>query len=432
MKNMSRAALLAAGSAVAPTPRAVIIRPRADGTDPKALVEQIQKAFAEYKDTNEELLKAKADDAVVSEKLGKINDSLTELTEAFEKTQADLAAARLGGGGDALSAEAKEHASVFNTWFRKGDRAIDADMRELEVKANLTTQSDPDGGYLVPDEMEGTIDRVLGTVSALRSASRVINISGQTYKKLVNMGGATSGWVGEQESRPKTATPTLREIAIHAHELYAEPAATQTVLDDARFNIEQWLADEVSIEFAEQEGSAFISGNGVNKPRGILDYNTIANANYAWGKIGFVTTGAAATFATDDPADAIIDLYYSLKAGYRNGAQFLTSDAVMGTIRKFKDGQGNYLWAPPTGPDMPATILGKPVLSDDNMDALGAGKFPVAFGNFKRAYLIVDRQGIRVLRDPYTDKPNVLFYTTKRVGGGVVNFEAIKLLKCAT
>jgi HK97 family phage major capsid protein len=136
-------------------------------------------------------------------------------------------------------------------------------------------------------------------------------------------------------------------------------------------------------------------------------------------------------FRRDRPADALIDLYYALKAGYRNGASFLTSDAVMGTIRKFKDGQGNYLWAPPTGPDMPATILGKPVVTDDNMPALGAGNFPVAFGNFQRGYLIVDRQGVRVLRDPYTSKPNVLFYTTKRVGGGVVNFEAIKLLKCS-
>ena len=186
----------------------------------------------------------------------------------------------------------------------------------------------------------------------------------------------------------------------------------------------------MSIEFAEQEGAAFVTGNGVNRPRGILSYDAVENADYAWGKLGYVGTGGAAGFAANDPADAIIDLYYSLKAGLREGASFLSSDAVMGTVRKMKDGDGNYLWAAPTAPGEVPTILQKPVVTDDNMHALGAGKFPLAFGNFQRAYLIVDRQGIRVLRDPFTSKPNVLFYTTKRVGGGVVNFEALKLLKC--
>lgn len=432
MKKISRAAMLAAGTALAvPTPRAVACAPRANGADPKALVEQINKAFEEYKATNNEALQGKAEDAVVTEKLGRIDASITEITAALEEAQADLAAAKLGGpGGEKVSPEAREHAAAFNGWFRNGREP--ENMRELEVKAALTTQSDPDGGYLVPEQMENTIDRVLGTVSAIRGISRVITIGGQTYKKLVNQGGASSGWVGEQEARTKTDTPTLREIAFNAHELYANPAATQNSLDDSWFNVEQWLADEVSIEFAEQEGAAFVSGDGVSKPRGFLSYSTVANASYAWGKIGFVVTGAAADFDTaGDPADAIIDLYYALKAGYRNGAVFVTSDAVMGSIRKFKDGQGNYLWAPPTGPDMPATILGKPVVTDDNMPALGANAFPVAFGNFQRGYLIVDRQGVRVLRDPYTNKPFVHFYTTKRVGGGVANFEAIKLLKCS-
>lgn len=430
MKQISRAAMLAAGAAVVAMPRAVHAAPRADANDPKALIAQINTAFEEFKATNDAALKGKVDDAAMNAKLAAINVSITELTDSLEKAQADLAAAKLGGGGDALSAEATAHAAAFNGFFRKGTEPTN--MRELEVKAGLTTQSDPDGGYLVPDQMEKTIDRVLGTVSAIRGISRVINISGQTYKKLVNMGGAGSGWVGEQQAREETATPTLREIAINAHELYAQPGATQTALDDSTFNVEQWLADEVSIEFAEQEGAAFVDGDGVSKPRGILAYQTAANAaNLAWGKIGFVVTGGAAGFAAGDPADALIDLYYALKAGYRNGASFVTSDAVMGTIRKFKDGQGNYLFAPPTGPDMPATLLGKPVITDDNMPGLGAGAFPVAFGNFQRGYLIVDRQGVRVLRDPYTSKPNVLFYTTKRVGGGVVNFEAIKLLKCS-
>jgi HK97 family phage major capsid protein len=433
MRKLALASVAMAALSTPARPRAVCATPRADvSDDPKALVAQLNTAFEEFKATNDAALKAKAEEATVKAKLDALEADITKVTGALEGAQADLAAAKLGGaGGDQLSPEAKEHASVFNTWFRKGDRAVDADLRELEVNAKLTTQSDPDGGYLVPEQMESTIDRVLGTVSAIRGMSRVINISGQTYKKLVNQGGANSGWVGEAESRAETSTPTLREIAINAHELYAQPAATQTALDDTVFDVEQWLADEVSVEFAEEEGAAFANGDGVKKPRGILSYPTALNSAYVWGKLGFVKTGAAAAFAATAPADALIDLYYALKNGYRNGASFLTSDAVMGTIRKFKDGQDNYLWAPPTGPDMPATILGKPVVTDDNLPALGAGNFPVAFGNFQRGYLIVDRQGVRVLRDPYTSKPNVLFYTTKRVGGGVVNFEAIKLLKCS-
>lgn len=435
MKQMNKVALLAAASVVA-MPTAVCATPRADGNDPKKLVEQIQAAVKELRETNEQQLKSKVDDTLFSEKMAEINAHITNLTESLEKAQADVAASRLGGGGgEQLSPEAAEHAGVFNTWFRKGDRAIDADLRDLEVKAKLTTQSDPDGGYLVPETMESGIDRVLGTMSAIRGISRVINISGQTYKKLVNMGGATSGWTAEQGERGETGTPVLREIAINVHELYAQPAATQTALDDSIFNIEQWLADEVSIEFAEQEGEAFVLGDGVNKPRGFLAYDTVENDAYSWGKIGFKATGGATGFAAAAgdvlPSDALVDLYYALKSGYRNGAVWVTSDKVLGTIRKMKDGDGNYLWAAPTEAGEVPTILQKPVLTDDNMPALGAGAFPVAFGNFQRGYLVVDRQGVRVLRDPFTSKPNVLFYTTKRVGGGVVNFEAIKLLKCS-
>lgn len=308
-------------------------------------------------------------------------------------------------------------------------------MRQLEVNARLTTQSDPDGGYLVPTQMEDGVDRVLGTVSAIRGAARVITLGTSEYKRLVSMGGATSGWVGEEDERPETDTPVLREIAINTGEIYANPHATQTMLDDARFDVAAWLAEEVSIEFAEQEGAAFVSGNGKNKPRGFLSYDTVANDAYgtgkasAWGKIGFVKSGKAGEFA--EQADSLIDLYYALKSGYRAGASFVTSDALMGTVRKMKDGQGNYLWAPPTGIDMPSTILGKPVITDDNMPKLAANSFSFAFGNFNRGYTIVDRMGVRVLRDPYTKKPFVGFYTTKRVGGGVTNFEAIKLLKFA-
>ncbi len=409
-----------------------IVAVRADASTAKAMLEQINKGFEDFKVENDARLKGidkKFDDVVQNEKVERINASISDLTTELDKMNTAMAALKLGAGGNLPDPDKAAHAGAFNKWFRRG---ADAGLKDLEVKASLTTQSDPDGGFVVPEEMETAIDRVLGTESAVRGLATVRSISTQTYKKLVNQGGASSGWVGEEEARPATSTPVLREIAIEAMELYANPAATQTLLDDARVDIESWLADEVAIEFAEQEGAAFVTGTGVKKPRGILAYDTVANASYTWGKLGFVVSGAAAAFASSDPADALISLYYSLKSGHRNGATWLTSDAVMGTIRKFKDGQGNYLWAPPSGADMPATILGKPTSTDDNMPALGANAFPVAFGNFSRGYLVVDRFGIRVLRDPYTNKPNVSFYTTKRVGGGVVNFEAIKLLKCST
>lgn len=415
-----------------------LVSVHADSGNATKILAELQKTFEDFKaERDKELsdIKAGMADTVQTEKVDRINAELTKLTKDIDSVNAAMAALKVGGAGGGEDPAVAAHAAAFNTWFRKGDRAIDADMRELEINAKMTTQSDPDGGYLVPEETEAGIDRVLGTVSVMRQLARTISIGTSTYKKLVNMGGAGSGWVGEEEARPETDTPTLREIAINTAELYANPAITQTALDDARIDIAAWLADEVSIEFAEQEGAAFITGNGVNKPRGLLAYDAVANASYAWGKLGYVASGKAADFAdasaTVSKADALVDLYYALKSGYRNGASWLMSDAVMATVRKFKDAEGNYLWAPPTAAAGVATILGKPVYNDDNMQTVGAGNFPIALGDFNRGYLIVDRFGVRVLRDPYTNKPFVHFYTTKRVGGGIVNFEAIKLLKIA-
>lgn len=413
-----------------------ILGVRAETGNATKILAELQKTFEDFKlERDKELadIRAGMADVVQTEKVDRINAEITALQKALDETNAALAAVKVGAVGGTTDPDKAEHAQAFDRFFRRG---VDAGLRDLEVKAKLTTQSDPDGGYLVPEETEAGIDRVLGTVSTIRSLARTISISTSTYKKLVNMGGATSGWVGEEQDRPGTATPTLREIAINTGEIYAMPGATQTSLDDARIDLAAWLAEEVAIEFAEQEGAAFAHGDGINKPRGILAYDTVANASHAWGKIGFVASGKADGFvaatASANPADCLIDLYYALKSGYRNGASWLMSDATMNTVRKFKDAEGAYIWAPPSGPAQVATILGKPVHTDDNMPAVAANAFPVAFGDFGRAYLIVDRIGIRVLRDPYTAKPNVLFYTTKRVGGGVVNFEALKLLKIST
>ncbi|MBP1849687.1 phage major capsid protein [Rhizobium halophytocola] len=406
---------------------------RAEGDAATKILNELKKTFEDFKAARDEELKginAKFADVVQTEKVDRINAEVANLQKALDDTNALIAAAQLGGaGGDALSPAAKEHAQAFDKWFRKG---VDNDLAGLEVKASLTTQSDPDGGFLVPKEVETTIDRVLGVMSVMRQIATVMPIGTDTYTKYVSMGGAGGGWVGEEEARPETGTPTLREIVLNVMELYANPFTTQRMLDDGIIDIAAWLADEVQITFSELEGTAFVSGDGVKKPRGVLAYNAVANANWEWGKLGYIPTGAASAFATEAPADVFIDTYYGLKQQMRNNANWLMNDATMGTVRKMKDGDGNYLWAAPaTTADVP-TILGKPTYTDDNMPGIGANAFPVAFGDFKRGYMIVDRIGIRVLRDPYTNKPKVGFYTTKRVGGGVTNFQAIKLVKVAT
>ncbi|WP_150122134.1 phage major capsid protein, partial [Sulfitobacter sp. HI0129] len=250
-----------------------IVSVRADMSDPKVILAELSKTFEAFKAENDaeiKALKKGQEDVVQSEKVDRINADITSLNKALDDVNATMAALKAGGAGGNVADPAKrEHAEVFSKWFRKGDRAIaDADLGALEVKASLTTQSDPDGGYLVPEEMSETIDRVAGTVSVMRDLASVMSISTDTFKKLVSMGGAGSGWVGETEDRPETATPTLRELIFNVMEIYANPAATQTMLDDARVDIAQWLGNEVAIEFAEQEGAAFISGNGVKRPRG--------------------------------------------------------------------------------------------------------------------------------------------------------------------
>ena len=390
------------------------VRVRAEASDANAILADLNRAFAAVKDEHQA--------------------ETTRLQSTLDETNAMLAATKLGGGGSADredSPEAHEHARAFSQFFRRG---VEAGLRELEVKAALRTDSDPDGGYVVPDQMEQTIDRVLGSVSAMRSIASVISISAGSYKKLVNQGGAAAGWVGERQARPATATPSLAELAFPAMEIYANPAATQTLLDDARVDIAAWLAEEVSTALAEAEATAFITGDGVNRPRGILAYDTVANVSYAWGKIGYTASGVAAvlTDAGHNGVDALIDLVYGLKQGYRQNARFLMNRSLQATIRKLKSKtEEHYLWQPPVQAGQPATLLGYPISDDDTMPDIAAGAFPLAFGDFRRGYLIVDRFGIRVLRDPFTNKPYVHFYTTKRVGGGMQDFEAIKLLKIA-
>ena len=397
----------------------------------KDMIEAIGRAFEEFKAANDLRIKALEKtgtaDPVLAEKIEKINAELSAMSAMKTQLQAietAVARAQLPGGGDSKTDKAKaERKAAFNALFRKG---IDAAMRDLNIQAAASTLVDPDGGFTVPEEIDQAIDRVALTVMAMRRLATVRPISTDTYKKLVNQGGASSGWVSQKERALKPTRQPSWNPHQHQEEVYAMPAATQLLLDDSYVDIGQWLANEVVIEFAEQEGDAFINGNGVEKPKGIAAYSMVANASYAWGKVGYITSGHATLL---NNMDKLIDLQHAIKPVYRNGATFLMNDATMGVIRKFKDGDGNYIWRPGLLENAPDTLLGKPIAIDDNVDDIGGGKYPVFYANFGRAYLIIDRIGTRVLRDPYTQKPYVLFYTTKRVGGGIVMYEAIKCLK---
>jgi len=400
----------------------------------KQAIADLGAGFEQFKAANEDRLvqieKTGKASGEIENRLSTISADLTELQKMKDQVDSiEASANRLPGGGAGDNKSVSAHKVGFNKFMRKG---YDDGLRELEVSAELTTQSDPDGGWTVPEEVDSAITRIEGTMSAMRSLARVQPVGSSTYKKLHNVGGSSSGWVGEEEDRPETGTPALKMLDFPTKELYANPAATQGMLDDSVFNVEAWLAEEVAIEFAEQEGSAFIDGSGVNQPYGFLSYSSVANANYAWGSLGFISTGVNGGFAaTPDGGDALIDLQHALKRGYRNNASFLTNDATLAGVRKLKDNDGNYIWRAGLEAGASATLLGKPIEIDDNMPDLATGSLSLAYGDFNRGYVITDRMGVRVLRDPYTNKPFVMFYTTKRVGGGVQDFAAIKLLKFA-
>ena len=390
--------------------------------------DDFMRAFEAFKDTNDrrlgEIERRMSADAVTVDKLARIDRALDEHKRVVDELAHKASRPPLGDGL-ARSGAGVEHKAAFDGYVRRGEEHR---LRNLEIKA-LSVGSDPDGGYLVPDETETTINRALREISPIRAVASVRQVSSSVFKKPVSLTGAGTGWVGETAARPETTTPTLAELAFPTMELYAMPAATPSLLDDAVVDIDQWLADEVRTAFVVQEGQAFVAGNGVNKPRGFIDYPKVANASWSWGNIGFIATGVAGAFPATNPNDKLIDLAYALKSGYRANAHWVMNRATQSVIRKFEDADGNYLWQPSHRAGEAPTLLGHPVVEAEDMPNIATDSTSIAFGDFRRGYLIVDRQGIRVLRDPYSAKPYVLFYTTKRVGGGVQDFDAIKVLK---
>ena len=365
-------------------------------------------------------------DVLTVEKVERINRALDEQKRLVDSLVLKTRRPQLGRDGQPLSANAIEHKAAFEAYVRGGAEEA---LRGMERKA-LSVASD--GGYLVPDETEREIGRRLSAASPVRAIAGVRQVSGSTYKKPFVTAGAAAGWVGEADARPQTNAPTLAELEFPTMELYAMPAATATLLDDSAVNIDEWLAGEVETVFAEQEGTAFVTGDGDKKPTGFLHYTTVAEASWAWEKIGYVATGVDGAWPAATPSDILVDLVYALKAGYRQNGTWVMNRASQAAIRKMKDDSDNYIWQPAAVAGQPASLMNFPIAESEDMPDIGSDAFAIAFGDFRRGYLIVDRVGVRVLRDPYSAKPYVLFYTTKRVGGGVQDYDAIKLLKFGT
>ena len=429
----------------------------------KKVIEELGRAFEEFKKSCEqqlaevksgrgteatlndkiERLSAKIDDLQaqkdeIEKKLNRPSGGVAEEVSADERkalvvfnTEIKAAASAKGQQqpADVTLEQYRAYKGAFNSFMRKGDKPLSMD----EVKV-LQVGVDSDGGYLVPPDTSGRIITKLYDLSPIRQIADVQVISSDKLEGIEDLDEAAAGWVGETGDRNETNTPTVGKYAIVAEEMYAQPKATQKLLDDAAVDIEGWLAGKVSDKFARTEGAAFVNGNGVVKPRGFTAYSTAAtaDASRAWGTLEHVSTGVNSDFAASSPADILYDIEGAFKPGYLAGANWVTRRSVITKVRKFKGSDNNYLWQPGLQAGKPASLIGYPVVLAEDMPALGAASLSMALGNFKLGYQIVDRLGVRVLRDPYTAKPYVKFYTTKRTGGGVVQFEAIKFVRFGT
>ncbi len=395
----------------------------APSAETRSAMHEVMAAFEAFRAANDERMDAlerKAGDPLLEEKVARIDAGLSAAERRLERAAAD--ARRPALGGPAVEAP-DERKAAFDGYLKTGAAGPD-----LELKG-LSEGSATAGGYLAPPALERQIDRRLMASSPMRGIATVRTVGSGVYSKPVSSTGLVASWAAETAARTETTPPTLDLLSFPAADLYAAPAATQALLDDAQIDIDQWLADEVNDAFAIQETAAFVSGDGVAKPKGFLSYTQVADASQAWGQIGYVATGVAGAFPATAPADVLLSLIYAPKSQFRPNGRFVMNRRTLSAVRRFKDNNGDYILAPPAQAGQPATLFGYPITEMEPMPDIGSGACAIAFGDFARGYLVVDRAGVRVLRDPYSSKPYVLFYTLKRVGGGVQNYDAIKLLK---
>lgn len=387
--------------------------------DFKKVVDELGSSFAEFKTTQTELSKGFAKGEAVSElqaKNEKIEKDLERLDD-LKKDIEDLAkrSQRQSAASDE-SAEVAEHKAAYNAFLRKGH---DDNLADLQMKADVTTTADVSGGFAVPENVDRMIMQIERDANPMRGICNQISVSVSEWKKLVSTNGAVSGWVGEEAARGKTNAPQLTQVALSFGEIYANPATTQKALDEMVTPVEQWLAEEVGYSFADAENAAFTSGDGTNKPKGILDYTLDAAPDF--GEIKLVTSGTSGAFGLVD----FVALESSIKEGYRNNASFMCARSSVNNLRTLVDGNGNFLWQPSAQLGQPNAFAGYSVVENEDMPAFAAGANSHIFGDFRRGYTIADVFGTRVLRDPFTNKPFVQFYTTKRLGGGVVDSTAL-------
>ncbi|WP_340619627.1 phage major capsid protein [Xenorhabdus siamensis] len=393
--------------------------------DVQQVAQEIQQRFDEFRQKNDQRIEAiEAQKGKLAEQVDTLNGKLSELDSLKSELEAELTELKRPAGGN-HSPAVSEHKTAFIQFIRKGK---DDGLAELEQKAMQTT-TDPDGGHAVPEELDRNIISALKDQVVMRQECAVITLGTPDYKKLVNRGGTTSGWVGETDKREETATSQLGVIEPVWGEIYGNPAATQRMLDDAFFDVEAFISSELTQEFAEKEEAAFTHGDGSKKPKGLLAFGSDdkADKDREWGTLQHLRLKKPAEVTADD----ILQLIYTLRKPYRTGAKFMMNNNLLFQVRTLKDSQGNYLWQPGLQLGQPSALLGYGIAENEQFADLGAGAIPVAFGNFKRGYTILDRLGVRMLRDPYTHKPFVQFYTTKRVGSMLVDSHAVKLLKMA-
>lgn len=428
-------------------------------TELKELLEKQGTAWEQFKKSNDDALKkGEAGLFEQKEKLDKISKDLDDCAKQLDEHAKKMASLELSGGLDAKSVEEaarelkemnilrsmvagsvgrtadqlsndqlKEYKSASEAYLRRGREAMTAEQHKA-----MSVGSDPNGGYFVTPDTSGRIVKRLYETSDIRAVAAQQTISTDRLEGTNDLQEGSAGWVGETAARPATGTPQVGKWEIPVHELYAMPEATMKLLEDASIDVGAWLAGKVADKMARMENSAFVNGDGVGKPRGFLTYSvaTTKDSTRPWGTLQIVKTGTNGGFGSaPNGSDKLIDLVHALKAAYRSGARFAMNRGSVGEVRKLKDAEGNYLWLPSMTASQPATLLGYGISEFEDMPDIATGSLSIAFGDFRESYLIVDRMGIRVVRDELTNKPYIRFYTVKRVGGGLINSESLKLMQ---
>jgi len=389
-----------------------------------AMPDDVSSLHRLVEDYRSEVERKGGDDVLRDEKLARMDQKIDEMTQRI--TAREVKALRPGFGIDETKSHMMSaHKSAFETYIRSGQAEK---LIAFEAKSGDGVVG-PDSGYRVPPDIEQNVLARMAALSPIRSIAGVQALNGTFLRKAVSPNGAVRGWTGDANPGNVADAAFLQAMDFPTAELYCQPAATQIMLDDPAVDIESWIGDEVIRAFAIAESATFINGNGTNKPKGFLSYPSVANTAWTWGNLGNIPTGVSAAFPAANPSDILVDLVHGLKTIYRRNANFVMNRKTLSIIRKYKDTQGQYLWQPPSIAGARSTVMNFPVVEAEEMPDIAANSLSIAFGDFQAGYLIVDRLGIRALRDPYSAKPYVLFYTTKRVGGGVQNFDAIKLLK---